>query len=482
MRISACVIAKNEEKNIPKWLQSVSKIADEMIVVDTGSTDNTKKIAMLAGASVYDFKWCDDFAAAKNCAIDKASGDWIIFTDADEYFLEEMSELIINKINEIDANKKIDALICKLINIDADNNNKFINSIYQLRIFRNVSYLRYRGRIHETLKHNDKIPSLLVLPTNIYIYHTGYSQSINLKKGERNLKILKEEIKINGELPEYYKPLADCYYGLKQYDKVIYYNKKIIDSGLHLVGIETDMYLQYINAMCMLDKPMADIKKIIDKGIKSYPNSPDLNYQKGFSLCEEGEFINAEKYLERSLDLHFHQQEVGLSQIETSLFLIYGLLGDIAKYKKQEKQAIQWYIKSLKADPCTRRFFDELYTLIKRRLPKVKINLLNKIYTKEHKDFLLRALQAMGEYKLYLYYEKVYNNEVNHNKVIESFANEDYRAAAKYIAAELNKNYKAILFNSLQTGNELSDTAMCILPKGYKIAYCQVKNKMQQNA
>ena len=84
LKISACVIVKNEENNLPSWLNCVKRFADEIIVVDTGSTDNSKKIAADANAKVFDFKWQNDFAAAKNFAIDKAKGEWICFLDADE--------------------------------------------------------------------------------------------------------------------------------------------------------------------------------------------------------------------------------------------------------------------------------------------------------------------------------------------------------------------------------------------------------------
>ena len=89
MKISACVIAKNEAENLPRWLTSMRVFADEMIVVDTGSTDATVQIADAGGAKVFHFGWINDFAAAKNFALDKASGDWVVFTDADEYFTEE---------------------------------------------------------------------------------------------------------------------------------------------------------------------------------------------------------------------------------------------------------------------------------------------------------------------------------------------------------------------------------------------------------
>ncbi|MEE1308446.1 MAG: glycosyltransferase family 2 protein, partial [Anaerovibrio sp.] len=88
MKLSACVIVKNEAANLPQWLSCMSRVADEMIVVDTGSTDDTVELAEAAGAKVYYFAWCNDFAAAKNYAIEQAAGDWILFLDADEYFTE----------------------------------------------------------------------------------------------------------------------------------------------------------------------------------------------------------------------------------------------------------------------------------------------------------------------------------------------------------------------------------------------------------
>ena len=88
MKISACYITKNEERNIVRSLQSLLDSVDEIIVVDTGSTDRTKEAAAGLGARVLDFAWEDDFSAPRNLAIQEAQGDWIIFLDADEWFVE----------------------------------------------------------------------------------------------------------------------------------------------------------------------------------------------------------------------------------------------------------------------------------------------------------------------------------------------------------------------------------------------------------
>ena len=89
VRLSQCMIVKNEEKNIERALSWGKDIMYEQIVVDTGSTDRTVEIAKGMGAKVYHFEWIDDFAAAKNYAIEQAKGDWIAFLDADEYFPPE---------------------------------------------------------------------------------------------------------------------------------------------------------------------------------------------------------------------------------------------------------------------------------------------------------------------------------------------------------------------------------------------------------
>ena len=88
MKISACYITKNEERNIARSLQSLADAVDEIIVVDTGSTDGTREIAEALGARVLDFSWQDDFSAPRNFAVEAASGDWIVFLDADEWFVE----------------------------------------------------------------------------------------------------------------------------------------------------------------------------------------------------------------------------------------------------------------------------------------------------------------------------------------------------------------------------------------------------------
>src|SRR3989338_5592832 len=92
--ISLCMITKNEEKYLEQCLNSVKDLVDETIIVDTGSTDKTKEIAKRFNAKVYDFKWADDFSAARNESLKHATKDWILILDADEVMDKEAVKTI----------------------------------------------------------------------------------------------------------------------------------------------------------------------------------------------------------------------------------------------------------------------------------------------------------------------------------------------------------------------------------------------------
>uniref|UniRef100_UPI0025EFB51D glycosyltransferase family 2 protein n=1 Tax=Anaerovibrio sp. TaxID=1872532 RepID=UPI0025EFB51D len=183
IKVSACAITKNEEKNMPQWLTCMKNVADEIIVVDTGSTDNTVALAKAAGAKLYHFDWINDFAAAKNYAIEKATGDWIIFLDADEWFTDAVQKNVRSELERFDRDKTVGCLLCRQVNIDADDNNRPIPTTLMPRIFRNSPYIRYVGAIHEQVV-NSQGNKKMVFADKLEFLHTGYSGSIARSKAE----------------------------------------------------------------------------------------------------------------------------------------------------------------------------------------------------------------------------------------------------------------------------------------------------------
>jgi len=198
VRLSQCMIVKNEEKNIERALSWAKGFAFEQIVVDTGSTDKTIEIAERMGAKVFHFEWINDFSAAKNFAIEQASGDWIAFLDADEYMVEEDVKKLSNILQTIESNnmyRKINtAISCPLVSLD-DNGQPF--SVHtQLRFFKNAPEIHYVGSIHEILV-NLSTPHFSA--PEISIIHTGYSDSAyaDTMKAERNVQMIQAELDKN---------------------------------------------------------------------------------------------------------------------------------------------------------------------------------------------------------------------------------------------------------------------------------------------
>jgi len=232
--ISACCIVKNEEENILRWLHCARQIADEIIVVDTGSTDRTKEILEEEGIFYFIAPWLGDFSAAKNTAISRASKKWIVFLDADEYFADEDIPKVKELIYRAENISEIAGISCPCINLDGE---KILSEGMQTRIFRNRGYIKYHGRVHETLMSDGHL--LYVAPVNdIKIWHTGYSANVIRKKCKRNLEILLDDIARRGEKWTDAFYLTDCYYGLDQYEEAMLWAKKALNCGKVLEGFE----------------------------------------------------------------------------------------------------------------------------------------------------------------------------------------------------------------------------------------------------
>lgn len=196
MRISQCMIVKNEEKHIERALTWAKDIVDEQIIVDTGSTDRTIEIAKAMGATVYEFEWINDFATAKNEALKYATGDWIIYADADEYMVEEEVQRIYELMKRLP--KKYQGIMTAYISVDDEG--KAFNDAVQTRFFRRLDGFQYTGRIHEYLAcSNGKQPKYYNGRQEYTIWHLGYSPTEleRTNKTERNIRMLKAELEID---------------------------------------------------------------------------------------------------------------------------------------------------------------------------------------------------------------------------------------------------------------------------------------------
>lgn len=191
--ISLCMIIKNEEKYLTECFESVKNVVDEIIVVDTGSTDNSIDIAKNYNAKIFSFEWTKDFSAARNYSIAQASGDWILYLDADE----RLDQSSIGELKKLTHAKQKVAYNCIVRNLDSEVSRD--NSMLYPRLFPNNEEIQFSGKVHEQITPSLKEKGIEILSSNILIIHVGYNISLEekRKKAKRNLELLLDEYFVN---------------------------------------------------------------------------------------------------------------------------------------------------------------------------------------------------------------------------------------------------------------------------------------------
>ncbi|MFC2637781.1 MAG: glycosyltransferase [Mitsuokella sp.] len=308
MKLTACYMVKNEASNLPRSLASIRGAWDELIVVDTGSEDATRAIAASFGAQVLDVPWCDDFSAPRNAAVDAAQGDWILFLDADEYFESDCS--LRERIEGLVTSSEKDAWLILRKNM-SDMDGTSCSMDYAVRLVRNMPAIRYEGRIHEHITRAGGALSIGYAPKDLALVHTGYRREVVRGKMERNLRLLQEAVKEEGEELPYACYLADCHYGLGQYEKAIRYARMAIEGGVVIWGDASALYHLVLESMRHLQYPPEEQLAWARHTAERFPGLPDHLADCGIILSSMGRLVEARAFLEEAL-AHYDRADYSL--------------------------------------------------------------------------------------------------------------------------------------------------------------------------
>lgn len=260
--ISACAIMKNEISHVEAWLDNVRVFAQEIIVVDTGSTDGTNEfLAKQFDVKLISYEWQHDFAQAKNVALQEATGDWLVFTDADECYYHPKNIIeYLRQLNKQSAD--MDVIFCPIDNIDADNNNEIINSDVVPRIIRNHVGIKYMGAVHEQLirgREPWQDVKYVVTDRQLAIRHTGYSTKVIPFKYQRNYEILQQVMGKSHKPEMYYGFLSESLLGLEKYQEALEYAILAMESP-YQPTIQKERFAQVaIESMDKLGLAISDI-------------------------------------------------------------------------------------------------------------------------------------------------------------------------------------------------------------------------------
>ena len=207
--VSLCMIVKNEEDVLERCLESAAGLVDEIIVVDTGSTDRTREIAARFTSQVYDFPWQDDFSAARNASFSYASMDYCLWLDADDVLLDVDQAAFRTLKETLDPAVSI---VMAPYHTGFDENGRVTFSYYRERLIKNRAGMRWTGAVHEAVT-----PAGKILYADFAVTHRKTHPS----DPDRNLRIYQAQLSAGKELD----PRQQFYYG-----RELYYHRRWEDA------------------------------------------------------------------------------------------------------------------------------------------------------------------------------------------------------------------------------------------------------------
>jgi tetratricopeptide (TPR) repeat protein len=227
--LSLCMIARSEARFLERCLENVPGNVDEIVVVDTGSEDDTREVAKQAGALVADFEWCDDFGEARNCSLDIATGDWIIVLDCDEI----LSEGDWRRIREITQSGRADAYRLTTRNYSrksdrlgwAQNAGQYRNEeadypgwfpTTKIRLFRNDPNVRFSGALHELVEGEVERAGWRTDDCDVPVHHYGYVEKE--REASTYASLAEQKVEKNPEDANAHYELALAYRDCERHD------------------------------------------------------------------------------------------------------------------------------------------------------------------------------------------------------------------------------------------------------------------------
>lgn len=349
------MIVKNEARHLPACLASISGLVDEIVVVDTGSTDQTREIAIAAGAKLYEYPWHGDFAAARNQALERASGDWILYIDADERVRKP------NRPALLEVLRRDDVVSYKV----RFHPRPGFTAYPEYRIFRNDPRIRFEGVIHESPRAGMRAVAAedgrSIQPCAVTIDHVGY-EGDQSHKHDRNLPLLLQRTQVPPVRTYMWWHLGFTYRELGQLEaaEAAWLNAIApARDGSARTREESQCYGELAKLYYDQDR---DAMAVVEEGLSYFPENLLLQWIKGRLLAETERYDEAAAIYEA---LGRVDPETYLDQLSYDVRIIGpGALADRARLAMQagdKDEASHWFARAARfpRDDAAQRMANE---------------------------------------------------------------------------------------------------------------------------
>ncbi|MDP4098595.1 glycosyltransferase [Paenibacillus sp. P96] len=290
--IALCMIVKNEQQFLRRCLDSVKGKVDQIIIVDTGSTDNTISIASEYTEDIFHMEWINDFAAARNESIKHAETDYILILDADEY-LESSTDL------EAELGSEADYYFVNICNLMSGER---AMTHMAIRLFKNKIGLYYKNRLHEHLNTTEREDQLLAGYASFTIMHTGYTDEMmrDREKARRNLSLMKVEVEENPSVYNIFN-MGRTYMWLGEHEKAIKYLQQAYPMSKNLT-IAPELIASLCRSLGELGR-YEEALTVLKEAVEVYPREVDLRHIQALFYWEIGYSKDAIECMKKCMEI-----------------------------------------------------------------------------------------------------------------------------------------------------------------------------------
>lgn len=291
--LSLCLIVKNEEKNLERLFPTIIDYVDEVVLVDTGSTDKTKSVAeKLCGKklSYHTFEWIDDFSAARQFSFDKATGDYLMWVDADDTIVG--AEHIVDIIADMQSEDIHAAMFKYEYQYDYENGIPIITQ-WRERIVK-AGVFEWKNRLHEVLVPIQKGTGVAKKYEDVVYYHHKTDEDTEATKN-RNVRIMKKALEDDASEPRNWYNMGNAYYGVDEYELAIEHYR----TYLEMSEWPAERYVAY-NRLAVCERKIGNFDNsnlILFKAMLDSPQYPDAYYHVGLNFMLQSEYAKAVQWL-----------------------------------------------------------------------------------------------------------------------------------------------------------------------------------------
>jgi tetratricopeptide (TPR) repeat protein len=353
LRLSLCMIVRDEQEMLPRCLSAVADAVDEIVIVDTGSSDRTVEIAKSFGAQVISHEWSGSFAEARNVSFDAASGDWLMYLDADEVLVREDAELL----RSLTRRTWREAFYLSETNYTGDLDDGTAVTHNALRVFRNRPEYRFEGRLHEQIA--NRLPGYLperLEASSVRIEHYGYLGVVRdgREKSRRNIELLRLQQAesppspfLHYNLGSEYAAAGDASAALAEFERAWALLQALPDRDSY--EFAPALLSRLVKALRVCGR-LPDAVTRSEEGLERFPGFTDLVLEQALCAIALGEGDHAIELCERCIEMGDAPRRY-TATVGSGTYLPRLYLADLRRARGEHSQAAELLEQCLREHP-----------------------------------------------------------------------------------------------------------------------------------